>query len=802
MLRRMSIGVLVIGLAVATIPAAQAEPVNAPVLNPTGRYQRLDAAKLGKIVNLPQGMRQDKVVSALVQLSGSPVAVQRQAADGRRFDRRAAERRVKASQDAALPRLRAAGAQSYGRLTTVLNAVQVRVKVSDLAKVAAVPGVQQVQVSRVVRLSNAAGERFTGVDKTWQDLKLTGKGQVIGVIDTGIDYTHADFGGPGTVAAYEDNDGAVIEPGTFPTAKVTGGYDFVGDDYDPDSSDPATQLPQPDADPLDCEGHGSHVAGTAAGSGVTTAGATYAGPYNAATTSTAFDVEPGVAPEATLKAYRVFGCDGGANDDVIVAAIDRAVTDGVDVINMSLGSPFGTRDDLGDVAIRTATSAGVLVVTSAGNAGAGAYLVGGPSTSDDALSVAALDAEYASYPGVTITGAVTSTGINANDAPLADPVTGTLVDVGLGCDPADYAGVAGKIALTTRGSCDRIARAQLGQEAGAIAVIMVNNDSGIPPFEDTIDGVTIPFIGVDGDESATFLAADGQEVTLARGADIANQTYSMAADFSSHGPRRLDSAQKPDVAAPGVAVPSVAVGTGTGSTRLSGTSMAAPHTAGVAALVRQAHPTWSPRQIKAAIMSTAAPDKVGAFDSRRVGTGAVQPRRATVAKTYAWTQGGLHSLRFGRNQLSGSYHERRFFKISNKSSKSVTYDLSTEFTTKRYGADITIWPRKVTVKPGQTKTIHVTITVSRSDVAKLPGASANEGGELVSINGLIVAKPRVRRAATPTLRMSFLWVPVPLSNVKASTAVALGPSVVHGHDQGQEHRPAHRRGRPLRLAAG
>ena len=205
----------------------------------------------------------------------------------------------------------------------------------------------------------------------------------------------------------------------------------------------------------------------------------------------------------------------------------------------------------------------------------------------------------------------------------------------------------------------------------------------------------------------------GEVITLARGADITNPDYGRVAPLSSNGPRRLDDAQKPDLAAPGVNILSVRMGSGTGEMRRSGTSMASPHVAGVAALVRQAHPTWSAAQIKAVIMSTGSPGRIEGFDSRRLGTGLVQPRRAVEAQTYAWTTSQLNSLRFGHNQLSGAYAERRTFKITNRSRRSVTYDLRRKLSSKRYGTSVQISPRTVTIKPGRTRTVAVTLRLSR-----------------------------------------------------------------------------------------
>ncbi len=395
--------------------------------------------------------------------------------------------------------------------------------------------------------------------------------------------------------------------------------------------------------------------------GVLEDGSTYTGPYNSSIYgSTDFKIGPGVAPQAQLYIYRVFGCEGSS--DVVTEAINQAVKDGADVISMSLGSDFGTSDTPDAVAADNASRAGVVVVAASGNEGTSAYMTSTPASSSRAISVAAVDSN-ATFPGATISvGSIAA--LDANNGPL--PVTGTLDVLGapgaisLGCDDSDYTangGVAGKIVVTERGSCARVLRAQLGQEYGAAAVIMVNTSAGLPPFEGPIPGVTIPFIGVEAADGAALEAANGDTVTISSAGMLANPTYKDLASFSSWGPRFGDSALKPEVTAPGVSI--VAAGMGTGNDVLvdSGTSMATPHVAGVAALVIAAHPDWSVNEVKAAIMSTAddSSAKILGYDPLGAGSGVVQAQLATTTAAVALTRDKLDTLSFDNVALGGPY---------------------------------------------------------------------------------------------------------------------------------------------------
>src|SRR5712691_6737054 len=364
-----------------------------------------DGASLVTPVFTPLGVSKAPV-TVVVQLAGDSVAEQ-QANAGRRLDRDEKERikgQLKSQHDGLRGSIEGLGGTVMANYRAAYNGIKVRIAGDRVKELAALPGVVAVRPLQLMKPDNIRGVPLVGAPAVWQNLGLHGEGVKIAVIDTGIDYTHANFGGPGTAAAYAAAHAAetgAADPALFgPSApRIKGGTDLVGDSYNADPSSPAFQpVPHPDPNPLDCAGHGSHVAGTAAGSGITSAGATYTGPYNAATLATPanFSVGPGVAPKADLYAVRVFGCAGST--DVVVDAINWAVDNDMDVINMSLGSPFGAADTADAVAANKAQKAGVVVVASAGNSGAAPYITGSPASADSAISVAAIDST-AKFPG-------------------------------------------------------------------------------------------------------------------------------------------------------------------------------------------------------------------------------------------------------------------------------------------------------------------------------------------------------------------------------------------------------------------
>ncbi|AXI79565.1 S8 family serine peptidase [Peterkaempfera bronchialis] len=307
-------------------------------------------------------------------------------------------------------------AQVLYRTLAVVSGLAVRVPAGELGALRSLPGVRAVHPIAHKHRANAYSVPLTGSPTVWAGTDAvpgnTGQGVTIGIVDSGIDYTHADFGGPGTAAAFKAVDGSrPAPPGLFPNAKVVGGWDFVGDDYNTDPAEPSYDpKPHPDANPLDCtaNGHGTHVAGTAAGFGVTRDGATYTGPYRPGLDPDSFLVGPGAAPGARLYALRVFGCNGAS--DEIAHALDRAAdpnqdgdfSDRLDVVNLSLGGSFGDPGDGDAVAAERLAATGTVVVASAGNDG-DVYGVGSsPAIAPRVISVAASVDGHTDADGIRI----------------------------------------------------------------------------------------------------------------------------------------------------------------------------------------------------------------------------------------------------------------------------------------------------------------------------------------------------------------------------------------------------------------
>ncbi len=709
-----------------------------------GRFVEYDGAQTADGSRLASA-RLDRNVKVVVVMSESSVADARAlSASGSLSDDEESnvQRRVRGQHDSVKPQIERHGARVLKEFHGALNGIKIEVKTSKLADIAALPGV--LKVLRVVQheRNNASSVPYIGAPAAWQTAPgFRGEGVKVAIIDTGIDYTHANFGGPGTVAAYT----AAAAGGTSPAnpalfgplaPKVKGGIDLVGDAYD---ARIAGSVPVPDANPLDCAaaGHGSHVAGTVAGFGVTAAGATYTGPYNAAAyVPNAFGIGPGVAPKADLYAVRVFGCAGST--DVVVEAIDWAVNNHMDVINMSLGSAFGTADTADALAATNATRAGIVVVASAGNAGPAPYIAGSPSSGIGVISVAAVDGRP-SFPGAVITLASGAT-INAQDSNgVVLPATAlqTVVlrnadgSVSLGCNAAEYAGTAGKLVVTKRGTCPRVDRAIFGQAAGAAAVALINNGAGYGIFEGPIPGVTIAFLGIQPSDAAALTGSASASMVAT---NLSNAALGLAASFSSGGPRGGDSALMPSIAAPGVSVISTWVASGSGAEVISGTSMAAPHVAGVAALTRQAHPRWSVRAVTAAITQTADATKLPDYTARVEGAGLVQPANAVATQAVVSVEedADASAVSFGFAEFSADYKATRQLKITNRGTRSTTFKVSSA-PTSGDPHSLALSQSTVTVPAGESKSVKLTLSV--------PAATAGDSGSFNEVAGLVTFTP-------------------------------------------------------------
>ncbi len=732
------------------------------------------AEKIDRYV--PRALRPDAQVTVMLQLAAKPVAVamaDAQASGTAMSVAGAAAVRqgIKADQAPVEAAVEAAGGTVLSATQDAYNGVKVTVAESALEGLAAQPAVAAIKPVVSHTVDNEESVPFLDVpEQVWEGLELSGKGVKVGIIDTGIDYTHADFGGAGTTEAFAaataDEDGSE----SFPTKKVVGGYDFAGDEYDASkpAGSPAT-VPQPDANPLDCEGHGTHVAGTAAGQGVAKDGTTFTGPYGPGAYEDGFGIGPGVAPEAELYALKVFGCEGST--DLSTEAVDWAVANDLDVINLSLGSTFSLKDDVLTDALDNAARAGIIVAVSAGNDGDSPYILGSPSSAPRAISVAAVDSN-ASFPRAKISSGGKDLDVrNMNGADLSEPITGPVTvlkddpataeaDESLGCEATDYEGTAGTHVVANRGVCALVNRGTLGQEAGAASVTLVSNADQEPPFVGDIADVTIPLLGVAGTLKDQVGQLDGTTATITDGGTEPNADYTSSASFTSAGPAIAGDLAKPDVSAPGVSIVSAGVGSGAGSATLSGTSMAAPHVAGVAALVRQGNPDVSATTLSEAIINTADPSKVKGYLSLRNGAGLVDTAAAVTAPVTASGDAGAARITFGYREATKATTVRKTVTLTNTGTTDASYSAAANASTADVNATVSVSPSKVLVPAGRSARVSVTVKITPD--AGVPSE------DVQTASGTITFTPTSGKAAAQgltALQVPYLAVPRAVSEL-------------------------------------
>lgn len=544
---------------------------------------------------------------------------------------------------------------------TLWNGISINMSPSQLGILSRMPRVKAIYPVEVIAMPEtipgaiepdlATALAMTGADIAQSELGYTGAGIKVAVMDTGIDYHHPDLGG-------------CFGPG----CRVAIGYDFVGNAFNADPSSALySPIPAPDDNPDDCGGHGTHVAGIVGANGSVR----------------------GVAPDVTFGAYRVFGCEGSTTADIMIAAMERALADGMQVLNMSIGSAFQWPQYPTAVAATRLVNKGMVVVASIGNSGtSGLYAAGAPGLGEKVIGVASFDNTYIAQPAFSISTDNTLIGFSSATGSPPPPGsgtypmarTGTTTTTNDACAALPAGSLTGKIVLIRRGTCTFFAKATVAQNAGAVGVVLYNNQQGT--LNPTVAGtppITIPVVAI--------TAADGALINdrLALGPvnlTWTNQTVSkvsatggLISSFSSYG-LSPDLALKPDIGAPGGNIYSTYPMEKGRYTSMSGTSMASPHVAGAAALLLQAKPHTPSQAVRSILQNSADPKlwwgdpALGFLDNvHRQGAGMLDIDDAILSMTKI--EPGKIAAGEGE---AGPYTQK--LSLENKAKTAVTYDLS------------------------------------------------------------------------------------------------------------------------------
>jgi subtilisin family serine protease len=696
----------------------------------------------------------------VVELTGEPVAASA-ARQGRRSDLRgpaARERRARLHEEhrAMRARVQQENAEVLDSIETVANALVVRVSEARAARLARLPGVARIHPVREFKMLLDRAVAVHKVTDAWAQIgeDRAGSGVKIAVIDSGVDIEHPGMNGAsftmpeGFPRVNADSDLAFTNP------KVIVARSYV------------SLLPRRDSDisARDRVGHGTALA-MAAG------GVTNAGPLATIT---------GVAPRAYIGNYKVFGSPGvndSASDDAILKAIDDAVADGMDVINLSLGTDVAERpqDDILVQAIERASTLGVVVVVSAGNNGPDPMTIASPATAPSAIAVGASLNDRVFSASATV-GATRYLALPSSGARSSPEVSGLLADVaafdqtGLACDSLPDGSLMGRIAFVLRGVCTFEQKLTVVQRAGAIGAL-VYTDAERPAVEMSVGSATLPAEMIsfaNGGEIKQRLPNEPQiQATLRFELGAVPSNPDGLASFSARGPN-VDTSIKPDI---------VAVGTSfytatqrldssgdmydpSGYISVQGTSFSAPIVAGAAALLKSARPGLTTTQYRSLLINTA-----GAISADTLTPAHIQQAGAGILDVRAALNGAIAALPTAVNFGAGGVDPQlsRTLTISNLSGSAETYVLST------VARDNTIAPfvstSALTLDPGGSAEIRVDL------IGPLAGGGTYEG--FVRIQG----SNTQTEARVPYWYAAATGVPQTISILSTSTGARRGSSL-------------------------
>lgn len=685
----------------------------------------------------------------------------------------------------------ASTARKVGAYSVTFNGFAASMTAADAVKLARTAGVKAVIKDEKRKLDTTRTPEFLGLTKPFTGLwaqnggvKKAGEGVVVGSLDSGLwpeSPSVAPLANPrpvpqfaGTCQLGEQWEAAdcttKVVGARFYTAGATAGI-----------GDIKTVFPYEYLSARDADGHGTHTATTAAGN--------YGVPVTIAGQD--FGKASGMAPRARIATYKVCWGRGepeaGCYNSDSVQAIEDATTDGVDVINFSISGSQTSSVDPVEIAFFGAAEAGVFVATSAGNSGPGESTVAHNSPWEMTVAAGTLDRK--TTKSVTLGNGATYSGVGLGPAVPSSPLI-LSTQAGLPGQPAndvrlcfegslDAAKVAGKIVVCDRGTNDRIAKSREVKAKGGVGMVLANPT----PNSLNADIHYVPTVHVDevaGAAIKAYAATAGATASLSAGVQELGGKAPQVAAFSSRGPALSGSGDllKPDIMAPGVDIIAGVSPDGHDGRLydfISGTSMSSPHIAGLAALVIQKHPEWSPMAVKSALMTTAsvrdnknqpiqtdAGDVAGPFD---YGSGHVVPNAATnPGLVYDSTSTDWVRYLCGVGQLSatgstcttygsidpsdlnqpniaiGSLAGRQ---VVTRTVKNVTRlpGLYVPKVTAPAGTTVTVSPKLLVVKAGGTATYKVTITRTSAAFDQYATGSLTWTNGLFNVRSQIVVRP-------------------------------------------------------------